>query len=360
MGQWEVIAAVGTELDLPEPVRFGNVFLGNPPRSARVRLPPDPVLPDVPGRYVVTLQQMTRICTSTFYWVVVEAEGKDDAVRAVERYIDPIVSVGLSLVVGHDVATQILQVSNLGSSEPPMTAWGGGGQLTRLDQRRPDRSGLAHLLDALRQDQRIAGCLPYLTRATKYLAMTTPAGHLAVDAALLELAKALEYLVRKSSTAADEKAPTDTARIIAGLTKTLTSSKGIRRKSSAITKAARSLQRLERRTVSGSVRSFAAQHDLGPRWTSTAVRLIEVRNKHLAHPGERMTKADRAALSEPENGARSVVHAAVRVLLQSQAGLTIPSAPISHAAPAGDVTLRWKPGLVAEWLPTTERAPDDD
>lgn len=360
MGRWEVVVAVGAELDLPEPVRFGGVYLGNPPRHASVQLPPDPVLPEVPGQYVVTLQQMTRVCTSTFYWVVVEAEDDEDAVRTVERDIDPIVSVGLSLVLDHKVVTQVLQVKNLDSSDPPWTAWGAGGQLTRLDQRRPDRTELARLLDALRQDEYLSGSLPYLTRATRYLAITPTAGDLAVDAALLELAKALEYLVRKSPVAPDEEAPGTTDRILAGLTKTLTGSKGTRRKESAVKEAARSLQRLERRTLSDAARSFSSQHDMGPRWTAIAVRLIEVRHKHLAHPGERMSHAARSALSKQENGALSAVYDAVRAVLESRAGLSIPSAPISRAAPMEDVAVRWDPGPVAAWSPEAPHDPGTD
>lgn len=355
MGRWEVVVAVGAELDLPEPIRFGEVYLGNPPRHASVQLPPDPVLPEVSGQYVVTLQQMTRVCTSTFYWAVVEAEDDEDAVRTVERDIDPIVSVGLSLVLDQQVATQVLRVKNLDSSDPPWTAWGAGGQLTRLDQRRPDRAELARLLDVLRQDQDLAGSLPYLSRATKYLAITPTAGDLAVDAALLELAKALEYLVRKSPVATDEDAPRTTDRILAGLTKTLTGSKGTRRKEAAVKEAARALQRLERRTVSDAARSFSSQHDMGSRWTSIAVRLIKVRHKHLAHPGERMSHADRSALSNQENGALPAVRDAVRAVLESRAELSIPSAPISRTAPMEDVTVRWDPGLVAEWSPETPR-----
>lgn len=360
MGQWEVIVAVGAELDLPEPVRFGDVFLGNPPRHASIQLPPDPVLPEVPGQYVVTLQQVTRVCTSTFYWVVVGAEDDEDAVRIVERDVDPVVSVGLSLMLGREVATQVVRVADLGSSEPPPTAWGAGVQLTRLDQHRPDRNELAHLLNDLRQDENVAGCLPYLTRATSYLALTPTAGDLALDAALLELAKALEYLVRKSPSGTDEQEPGITDRILAGLTKTLKGSRGTRRKASAVKEAARSLQRLERRTIFDSVRNFSSRHEMGSSWTATAVKLIAARHKHLAHPGERMSKADRAALSKPESGARSAVHDAVRAVLESRAGLSIPSAPTSRAAPTGDVLMRWEPGPVAAWSPMTRLDEEKD
>lgn len=344
-----MIVVVGAELDLPEPVRFGPVQLGQPPRHASVQLPPDPALPDVPGHYVVTLQQVTRIHTSTFYWAVVDAENQEDALRIVERDIDPVVSVGLALVLGHEVPTQVLRAVKCESAESFPTSWGAGVQLRRLTEHRPDRAELAQFLNALKDDEQVSGCLPYLTRATTYLAVTPTAGDLALDAALLELAKTLEYLVRKTPTETGEEDSRTTDRVLTNLSRTLTGNKGTRRKVSAVKDAARSLHRLERRTVSDSVRAFATQHDMGPRWTATATRLIEVRHKHLAHPGERMPNAARAALSRGQDGAQSAVHDAIRAVLQARTGRGIPSAPASRAVPEGDVTVRWQPGPVAAW-----------
>lgn len=349
--RWEVIAAVGAELDLPEPVRFGDVHLGHPPSGARVQLPPDPVLPDIPGRHVVTLEQVTRINTSIYYWVVVDATSEDDALHIVERDVDPVVAVGLAIMLGHEVPTQILRVAKLGAGGP-WSAWGGRALVRPLQSRRPERDELARLFRNLREDADIAGCMQYLRRATKYLGVIPTAGDIALDAALLEFARALEYLVRRTVPAPDaSNAEGDAAaRILAGLSATLSGNKSIRRKAAAVDEAARSLQRLERRTVNDSVRAFASSYDMGTRWTSTANRLVKVRNKHLAHPGAPMSKADRAALVQEPNGARSTVHDAVRAVTAARTGNDIPSAPAIADTPPAAMTVRWTPGPTAAWI----------
>lgn len=357
MGPWEVIVAVGAELDLPEPVRFGDVRLGCAPRNQRVQFPPESDPPVVPGPHVAILRQATLIRTSTFYWVVVQAVDDEDAIRIVERDIDPVVSVGLSLMLGHDVTTQVVRSMDLTSKEPPHTVWGADGQLRRLEQRRPDKATLSDLLDALRHDDLLAACLPYVSRAAKYLSMTPTAGSLAFDAALLELAKALERLVRQYQSGGDESEP-GAGRIIATLKKSLDGSRKTQRKANDVVKAAEKLRRLKRGTVADAVRSYSDQHNMGTPWRITALRLINVRNRHLAHPGKPMSNADRKTLSQPEVGARAVVYAALRAALETRSGVTVPDAPATSAMVDGNVRIGWAPGPVAQWVPVTQPDPD--
>ncbi len=351
-----MIVAVGAELDLPEPVRFGRVSLGRPPRRARVQFPPDPVLPDLQRWHVVSLQQVTRIYTSTFYWLVVDATDEDQALRIVDREIDPVISVGLALVLGHDVPTQVLRVAKLGSSEPLPSAWGAGARVTPLDERGPDRTELARLLRAIEKNRVVAGCLPYLARATKYLAVTPTAGDLAMDAALLEFAKALEYVVLKvPATTSSETVDDNTVpRILADLKRKLEGERPTHIQAAAVQRAATSLRRSVSRTVKDSIRRFASLHRMDAGWTAAAMRLINVRNKHLAHPGEPLSNADRDSLTKRSHGARETVLDAIRAVLNSDEAQGIPPAPVTEAAPRGDLTIRWKPGPMASWSPAPQ------
>lgn len=346
---WEVVGAVGANLQMPVPVRFGKAFLGNPPDGASTIYPPAPRLPDVSGQHVAAIQQVTRISTNTFYWAQVEASDEDEAVRLVERDVAVVISVGLTLTLGHDVATQVLSVQRLDGSEPPVSAWGAHASSIQLEASSVDRLELESLFADLRDNDQVAGCLPYLARAERYFGMQLTADELAADAAFLELAKALEYLVRKLSTRSPERSSgTDIDRILTKLTKTLTGPKGVERKRSAVIHAAGELRRLDKGSMSDAVRRFGTAHSMGKYWTAGAVRLIEVRHKHLAHPGERMSHSDRTALSHGNSGARDVVLAAVRAVLRNRGGDPIPEVRRSGSLPGGEVVVRWGPGYPDE------------
>lgn len=83
---------------------------------------------------------------------------------------------------------------------------------------------------------------------------------------------------------------------------------------------------------------------MGPRWSTVATWLIEVRNMNLAHPGARISRANRLALSQPENGARAAVHEGFKAFLTSRTGKSFRSALPSQNALAGDITVPWNPG----------------
>lgn len=345
--RWEVIVAVGANLNLPQPIQFGTAFLGNPPKGAELTYPPDPELPTVAGPHVATLQQMTRVESNTFYWAVVEAENDEEAMLLVEHRIDPVVRVGLSLTLGHDVATQPLRVKQCDGSEPGVSAWASG-SLIRLAPASVDKQSLSQLMHALSDDSHTAGSLRYLARASKYQEIWPTAGDLALDAAFLELAKALEYLVRKTPKRPISEQDQDVERELVKLKKTLTSSKGTKRKRAAVIESAGSLRRLEKNTVSDDVRAFSSLYALGPGWTAGAVKLVTVRHKHLAHPGEALSQADRALLRKGDTGARAVVDAALRAILERRLDITVSASSEAKAevepTEPGQVVLQWTPG----------------
>lgn len=122
----------------------------------------------------------------------------------------------------------------------------------------------------------------------------------------------------------------------------------------AVQRAATSLRRSVSRTVKDSIRRFASLHRMDAGWTAAAMRLINVRNKHLAHPGEPLSNADRDSLTKRSHGARETVLDAIRAVLNSDEAQGIPPAPVTEAAPRGDLTIRWKPGPMASWSPAPQ------
>lgn len=101
--------------------------------------------------------------------------------------------------------------------------------------------------------------------------------------------------------------------------------------------------------MSDDVRAFSSVYALGPGWTAGAVKLVEVRHKHLAHPGEPMSRADRAALGKGGTGAQAIVDTALRALLEHRLGNVLPLPPEPDAEEAdsnegGQVVMRWAPG----------------
>lgn len=361
---WQVFIQVFPDIHLERPVQLPNgCVLTNPHLGADLLYGPRELRVKTADFSIVQqLSQSLEIESDTYYWCVISDANPDGAVKKVMRNFDPIVRLGLQMATGMDVSTAPIQVIDQATNERrsadlTTASFRGAGKQVDVD--------ILQVSNVVR-DLDKADFLPaldFLRKGDSYKELAVSAGTLAEDAALLEYAKAIEYLTKGEGSRKDADHERKRDEIVDRLQKEMMGNKSPVTLAKRIRGAGSEINDLGRQTVVMRVESFADRMSMSEYWKQTTVDLIRTRNKFLAHPGEGLPRSARGRLS----GARTLVVDAIFASLPTgahsrnlrvwkrQSQQRLEPGPAMHWSPARRKVYR-RDGKV-EWV--TQKGPEE-
>lgn len=337
--EWIVFVQVFPDLQLPRQVALPNgCTLLRPPLGVDLLYGPTNLHLTAEYPSVQQISQSLTITSDTYYHCKVAAEDQDKAIARVMNKHDPEVRLALYMATGLSVSTTPVQIIKAStderwSADPTVTSFQGAQTEANVDY-----ALVRSIVRDLARTQ-FRPAIDYLRKGDAYSDLKTSAGTLGEDAALLEYAKAIEYVTKDEASERDADYEQKRDDIVAGLRKELDGGKSSKKLASRIVSAASELHGLQRRSVRLRVESFSQRMCMSNSWTNSATELIDARNRSLAHPGQGLPQAVRNRLA---NAREVVVEALFASLPEGTPSRTL---KIPNRPPEGPLT----PGPTLNW-----------